>query len=91
MRCDRCQLELPPGAEHPNDMACILALRMALEKATACRLCQAEVPVTLCNPCAAQAWAKWKASQGANAAVSKFVEWLSSGPQGGGEGKRFEP
>lgn len=81
MTCERCHLDLPPGASHANADACVASLQDALARALpVCRLCREPVPVLLCPEHAAVAWAKAKAAEGAGYILPTLLDWLRTPP-----------
>lgn len=97
MNCHRCEMPLPPGAEHANADACIIALRAAnhvlREQATGCRACGVEIPVVLCPGCAVAVRVKGQAANAAGKALDAAVDWLmkeGDEDEGKGDGKRWK-
>ena len=96
MICGRCSLELSPGSSHADPLACVDALRHALEAATLCSDCHELVPARqiLHARCLATSAAKHGAALGTSVAERKILEWFSSwgktedAPKRGG--KRFK-
>lgn len=51
MKCSRCTLELPRGACHVNEAACIDALVESLEKAKNCACCRQPIETPIHPDC----------------------------------------